>query len=550
MANHTNDFPNAIIYLDLKGDDAYKLLMQAHPDTVKAGNLHYLDPIETGFSINPLELPPYEPKDKDMVVSRFVGYFMDTLKEWFQQGSTVFVSMERIFKLLLHFLYHYTDSPTFLDLYDLMLRIRNKEESAIGLFYEIFEKPSLEMQMAMDDLSKLKDESYSPLINRIEQFATDPILKKLFCVQKSTVDFDKLLEPGNVTIIRLSELNISKHVRPLAIQSVVLKTWFAILERANRITMESKRTPVILFIDEFQVAQDLAVLKMMLSQSRAFRLGLVLAHQNTEQLNNDLFGSIVGNCSTVLSGRVSGIDAARMGKVMDPKFSKELTDQLAAQPDWVFTVKVRAPPGEEQPAPITFNTLPPPEYSMSESQLQEFIVLQKEKFGYGKVGVPILTMLIEHGNEWKLQSASPFLAKTEWEIICSLEHGPKNQKDITIDLDVENRNGVLYILKKMIDDDWIQTDSESRKTTYSLSKKAISEFIDMDFSTIGKETSNAGVIALHACRYYRKNKMYVALANQRLMKGKKRTDVVAYDYSLNKSISVEPVYCMNGFVLG
>ena len=102
----------------------------------------------------------------------------------------------------------------------------------------------------------------------------------------------------------------------------------------------------------------------------------------------------------------------------------------------------------------------------------------------------------------------------------------------------------------MIDDDWIQTDSESRKTTYSLSKKAISEFIDMDFSTIGKETSNAGVIALHACRYYRKNKMYVALANQRLMKGKKRTDVVAYDYSLNKSISVEPVYCMNGFVLG
>ena len=539
MANQTKELPNAIIYFDLKGDDAYKLLMQTHPETVKSGNLHYLDPIETGFSINPLELPPYEPEDKDMVVSRFVGYFMDTLKEWFQQGSAVFVSMERIFKLLLHFLYHYTDSPTFLDLYDLMLRIRNKEESAINLFYEIFDKPSLEMQMAMDDLSKLKDESYSPLINRIEQFATDPILKKLFCVQKSTVDFDKLLEPGNITIIRLSELNISKHVRPLALQSMILKTWFAILERANRITMESKRTTVVLFIDEFQVAQDLTVLKMMLSQSRAFRLGLVLAHQNTDQLNNDLFGAIVGNCSTVFSGRVSGIDAARMGKVMDPKFSTELTNQLAAQSDYVFTVKVRAPPGEEQPAPITFNTLPPPEYFMNDSQLQEFIAQQKTKYGYGKVKVPLLTTLIEHGNEWKLQSASPFLTQIEWEIICSLEHGPKIQTAINLDLDIKNRNGTKAALKKMIDDGWLYTLSESRKLPHTLTKKAISEFIDMDFSTIGKKTSNADMIAIHACKYYRKNKMYVALANQNWSKGKNSTDIVAYDYSLKKAISVE-----------
>lgn len=539
MANVTGELPNAVIYLDLKGDDAYKLLRQTNPNTVASGKLHYLDPIETGFSINPLELPPYAPEDKDMVVSRFVGYFMDTLKEWFQQGSAVFVSMERIFKLLLHFLYHYTDTPTFLDLYDLMLRIRNKEESAIELFYDVFDKPSREMQMAMDDLSKLKDESYSPLINRIEQFATDPILKKLFCVQKSTVDFDELLKPGNVTIIRLAELNISKHVRPLAIQSVVLKVWFSILERANRIPDEDKRTMAILFIDEFQVAQDLTVLKMMLSQSRAFRLGLVLAHQNTMQLQNDMFESIVGNCSTILSGRVSGIDAARMGKVMDPKFAKQLTDQLAAQPDWIFTVKVRAPPGDEQPTPITFSTLPPPELEMSEDEFKKFKKAQKEKYGYGKIDKPFLTSLIEHGNEWRLQSDSPFMSQTEWEIICALEHGPKIQKDIVNKLDVENRNSILKILEKMIEDGWIQTESDSRKTPYSLTKLAIREYIKMDFGTIGKDTSNAGVIALHACKYYRKNKMFVALANQKLQKGKKRTDIVAYDYSLKKAISVE-----------
>ncbi len=53
-ANKTGAFPDSI-YIDVKGDDAWKFLSQADP--LDRSNPTFLDPNPAGFSVNPFELP-------------------------------------------------------------------------------------------------------------------------------------------------------------------------------------------------------------------------------------------------------------------------------------------------------------------------------------------------------------------------------------------------------------------------------------------------------------------------------------------------------------
>ena len=52
----------------------------------------------------------------------------------------------------------------------------------------------------------------------------------------------------------------------------------------------------------------------MLSELRKYRLGLVLAHQHTTQLDKNVLEAILGNVGTLMSFRVGATDAAILGK--------------------------------------------------------------------------------------------------------------------------------------------------------------------------------------------------------------------------------------------
>ncbi|MGI9566070.1 MAG: TraM recognition domain-containing protein, partial [Nitrosopumilus sp.] len=157
--------------------------------------------------------------------------------------------------------------------------------------------------------------------------------------------FEKLIESGQYTIVRISALHIPHHVQPLAIQAFVIKLWFTIQERAARIENEKDRNYVVLALDEFQIVKDLQVLPMILSQARSYHLGLLLAHQTTAQISESLLEEITGNCGTQLAGRISGKDASKLANIWDPKFSKEISQQLASQKDFHWTIKMRVAPG-------------------------------------------------------------------------------------------------------------------------------------------------------------------------------------------------------------
>jgi len=158
-----------------------------------------------------LELPAYEPENREAIVSQYVGYIMTMIEYWYN-GSDSFVRLKRILDTLLQYIYLNNDKPTFLDLYEIIISIQEDSKEILPKMFKELGKPDAVLQQAIESIAGMTRESYEPVLNRVEKFATDPILRHLFCVRESTIDFKDLIEPGNITIIRLSPLNIPQHI--------------------------------------------------------------------------------------------------------------------------------------------------------------------------------------------------------------------------------------------------------------------------------------------------------------------------------------------------
>ena len=535
--NLNGTFPNAFIYVDPKGDDSHKFVRQCSPDTVGRGLVHFLDPQKTRFSINPLELPRYQEQEREELVSRYVGYFMKTIEEWYQQSAT-FVQMERIFRALLFYVYMKHDSPTFLDIHDMILKLQESGHDALPQIAGTFGEPDPEMKQALLSIAALKGDAFVPLLNRIEQFATDPVLKRMFSVRKGTVDFGELIRPGMYTVVRISPLNMPHHVQPLAMQAFILKLWFAIQERANRMLGE-ERTQVVLALDEFQIVKDLQVLQLMLEQARSLGLGLVLSHQTTEQISDTQLGLITGNSGTQLVGKVNGKDATRMAQIWDPQFKRELTQMLASQEYFHWSIREKAPPGREQPLPVQFWLGAPPELQVSAAAYDEFLAAQLAKYGRGAVEDTMVRQTIAARNKWLESITVRFPAHMEWRIMVMLLGRPLQQTDMVAQLPVSNRSEVLDILKKMQADRLVRkTDPGNRMSKYELTPDARSAYFEPRFDEVGSAAEIEG-LTRRVFYSYLELGMFVAVASQKVTKGRDRTDLVAYDYNNGTPISVE-----------
>ncbi len=535
--NRNGTFQNAFIYVDPKGDDSYKFVRQCDPGTVGRGLVHFLDPQKTRFSINPLELPAYRDDEREELVSRYVGYFMKTIEEWYQQSAT-FVQMERIFRALLFYVYMEHDSPTFLDIHDMILKMQESGHDALPQIASTFGTPNREMEQALLSIAALKGDAFVPLLNRIEQFATDPVLKRMFSVRRGTVDFRELIRPGTYTVVRISPLNMPHHVQPLAMQAFILKLWFAIQERANRVSGE-ERTQVVLALDEFQIVKDLQVLQLMLEQARSLGLGLVLSHQTTEQISDTQLGLITGNSGTQLVGKVNGKDATRMAQIWDPQFKGELTRLLASQEYFHWSIREKAPPGKEQPLPVQFWLGAPPELLVSAAAYDEFLAAQLAKYGRGTVEDTMVRQTIAARNKWLESITVRFPTHMEWRIMVMLLDKPLQQVEMVSQLPVSNRSEVLDVLKKMQADRLVRkTDPGNRLSRYELTPEARSAYFEPRFDEVGS-AAEIDDLTRRVFYSYLELGMFVAVASQKVTKGRDRTDLVAYDYGNGTPISVE-----------
>lgn len=329
--------------IDPHGDLAWNKQEKESPDLAKI--LPNVDQIilldaDIEFSLNPLQLPVHNRSDSrehSQVVSWQIDLLTNIFEEMFRVTELRAPRLMFILTSCLRYLYALRDDPTFIDFYDLLLKFNQKDEMA-----KILSVLKIDRTEVMETIQFLADmhnkEMYMSVLNKVQQFATDTYLRQVFSARKRTVDFMELTKPGKVVLWRLG-VNLTKAVKPALMAAIMMNIWAAIQYRERLLL---PRTPIICVIDEFQHLQWMNILKTILSEARKFRLGLILAHQNSEQLSDELLSAIWGNVWMKVIFSISGIDADRLAKNFDATRTKEVVASLTSIPAFSCDIQTKS----------------------------------------------------------------------------------------------------------------------------------------------------------------------------------------------------------------
>ena len=318
----------AMVVIDPHGDMALELAKET------PGSL-YLHPIKSPFGLNPLDLPKHE--NRDFAVTIAIDILIEMFKDVLKLMETA-VNVKYLLQVLLRAFYSKTDSPTLAMLYNAILGLYKGE-----LDLDVDDE---EWQRQLEALQSMQDQTFISALSRLEAYAHDKLLLKL--TSRTTVDFEKLMSPGNITIFSVPKADLGENLARLIASTIVMKLWFEVLARAR---LNKPRTPVILVIDEFQFVADLPIIDTILSEARKYGLHLVVAHQHTKQIPDTLLQSVMSNCAVKVAFQVGGADIKRLA-IMDASFADAIAKALTGLTIGKAVVKLTARPGEQQPPPV------------------------------------------------------------------------------------------------------------------------------------------------------------------------------------------------------
>lgn len=194
----------------------------------------------------------------------------------------------------------------------------------------------------------LQGEALSPVLNKLGAFVTNPIVRNVVAQERSRVDFRELLDQRGILLAKLPIGTVGEDAAHLLGGLLVTGLQLAAMERR-------RGSPEFwLYIDEFQHFTNDSVATL-LSESRKFGLGLVLAHQYLGQLSDSVLGAVLGNVGTMLAFRVGAEDAKALEGEFGPDLAAADLERLAQ-----YHLVARLLANGESLPPFTARTLPPP----------------------------------------------------------------------------------------------------------------------------------------------------------------------------------------------
>ena len=157
----------------------------------------------------------------------------------------------------------------------------------------------------------LKSNSIASILTRLDTFLRPKTIRYMMEQQKG-LNFDEIIQDGKILLVKLSQGLIGEQ------NSHLLGTLF--ITKLNQASQQrqsieaSERTPYYLYIDEFQnfITESMASI---LSGARKYGLGLVLAHQDMEQVlvkDREVANSVLSNPYTRICFRCGEQDAKKV----------------------------------------------------------------------------------------------------------------------------------------------------------------------------------------------------------------------------------------------
>lgn len=158
------------------------------------------------------------------------------------------------------------------------------------------------------------------ITTKIGRFNVNAAARKILGAEKSTLDFQEIIDSGKILICNFSKGLLGEDVSALFGITTLAKLQLASLRRAR--IGQSLRRPFYLYVDEFQNFATPSFVQM-LSEARKYKLYLTMAEQSTSQQKDQIINVILANVGTIVCFRTGNPNDE---KLLLPLFSPYIAE--------------------------------------------------------------------------------------------------------------------------------------------------------------------------------------------------------------------------------
>ena len=284
-----------IAVLDPHGD-AIDAIMDFIPKS-RINDVCYFNPADPDYAypLNILEV--HNNSQRELIVSGIIGIFYKLYSNsWGPR-------LEHILRNVL-FTLVYTENATLADILRILSDAKYRKK-----IVDTIEDPLIKQfwKSEFDGMSdKFANEAISPILNKVGQFVTSPLIRKVIAYPKSKVNIQEIMDNKKIFLCDLSQGKLGEDNATLLGSMLITQIQISAMNRA--FIAEDKRVPFYLYVDEFQNFATSSFTKI-LSEARKYKLGLTLANQYITQIDPLIMGAIFGNIGSITSFNVGAKDA-------------------------------------------------------------------------------------------------------------------------------------------------------------------------------------------------------------------------------------------------
>ena len=335
-----------IAVLDPHGDLVEKIISSIPQNRIK--DVVYFNPDDIRFPVglNILELPEGLIDDELLREKEYIAESVISLFHKLYPEKYSGPRMEYILRNTIHTAFT-TPNPTLFTISKLLTNTKYRDSVVSGITDEnLKDFWKYEFNKAGD---YQKVQMILPITNKIGRFLFSPTAKRILEQEKSTINFNEIIDSGKILLCNLSKGRLGEDTSEVFGILVLTKLQLAALKRA-RVKME-ERKDFYLYVDEFQNFATPSFAQI-LSEARKYRLNAVLAHQTTSQLEDkSLVNITLANTGTVICFRTANPEDERL---ILPQFKPYIKEgEIASLPSFNFYMKINAIQSEEPFSGVT-----------------------------------------------------------------------------------------------------------------------------------------------------------------------------------------------------
>jgi len=260
---------------------------------------------------------------------------------------------------------------------------------------------------------QFRNEAIAPIQNKVGQFLSTSMVRNIVGQSKSTIDIFDIMNTGKIFIVNVSKGRIGEDNSALLGAMLITKIQLAAMERVR--VPEDDRVDFYLYVDEFQnFATD--SFASILSESRKYRLDLILAHQYIGQLVTDVStkvrDAVFGNVGTMICFRVGAADAEYLESEFEPEF---VPQDFVNLPNYTIYLKLMVDGVTSRP--FSGKTLPPFKVESSAEIVKGIIDSSRRR--YTRPAWEVEKEIGEWSGMTGLGGSSPGTTSGRYEVICS-----------------------------------------------------------------------------------------------------------------------------------